>query len=87
MDSRVIASDFHKFNPDLQIGSIMDAGNCLIVYLTHKGSNKKSYMLDQEYKYDKATRKITPFRVTDDPSLYRRAERHIIYMRPGLRDE
>lgn len=87
MDSRVIASDFKKQFPDLVIGSIMDGGTDLIVYLTKTGLKPGEYITDQEYKYNKKTRKITPFRVTDDPALYRRAENHIIYMRPGLKDE
>lgn len=87
MDSRLIAADFKKEFPDFVIGSIMDGGNDLIVYLTKTNLKPGEYMTDQEYKYNKATRKITPFRVTDDPQLYRRAERHIVYMRPGLRDE
>lgn len=87
MDSREIAADFKKQFPNMVIGSIMDAGNDLIVYLTKPNLKRDEWMTDQEYKYNKATHKITPFRVTDDPALYRRAERHIIYMRPGLRDE
>lgn len=87
MDSREIAADFKKQFPDMVIGSIMDGGNDLIVYLTKPNLKRGEFVTDQEYKYNKATRKITPFRVTDDPALYRRAERHILYMRPGLRDE
>lgn len=87
MDSREIAAEFKKLNPNFVIGSIMDGGNDLIVYLTKPNLKKGEYITDQEYKYNKATKKITPFRITDDPELYRRAERHIVYMRPGLRDE
>lgn len=87
MDSREIASVFKKQFPNMVIGSIMDGGNDLIVYLTSPNLKKGEWVTDQEYKYNKNTRKITPFRVTDDPDLYRRAERHIVYMRPGLRDE
>ena len=86
MDSREIAAEFKKYAPNMVIGSIMDGGNDLIVYLTKPNLKSGEHMLDQEYKYNKATKKITPFRVTDDPVLYRRAERHIIYMRPGLKD-
>jgi hypothetical protein len=87
MDSREIAAEFKKYSPELVIGSIMDGGNDLIVYLTKPNLKKGEYTTDQEYRYNKATKKITPFRITDDPELYRRAERHIVYMRPGLRDE
>lgn len=87
MDSREIAQDFKKKFPDFVIGSIMDGGDDLIVFLTKPSLKRGEFMQDQEYKYDKSTRKITPFRATDNPELYRRAERHIIYMRPGLRDD
>lgn len=84
MDSREIAAEFKKYMPGFIIGSIMDGGDDLIVYLTKPGLKSGEYMMDQEYKYNKKTHKITPFRVTDNPELYRRAERHILYTRPGL---
>jgi hypothetical protein len=87
MDSREIAKTFHEFRPDLVIGSIMDAGDHLVVYLIDKNMKPGEYMTDNEYLYDKKTKKIKPFRYSDNPELYKRASRHIVYMKPGLRDD
>lgn len=86
MDSREIAADFKKYAPDFIIGSIADGGNDLLVYLTKSNLGKGTRIDDQEYRYNKKTKKITPYRRTDDPSFARRAERHILYIRDGLRD-
>lgn len=81
-----LREDFKKYDPKQVIGSVMDAGNSYIVYLTPLNLKRGDAALDNEYKYDKSTRKITPFRVTDDPKLYQRANRHMVYLRPGLLD-
>lgn len=82
-----LRNDFKSYNKDMEIGSISDGGSAYLVYLTNKNATKDKYTLDNEYKYDKKTRKITPFRVTDDPTFYDIATRHIIYMKQGLRDD
>lgn len=82
-----LRDDFKKYDKDMEIGSISDGGSSYLVYLVPKNLKKGDYATDNEYRYDKKTRKITPFRVTDDPTLYDIATRHIIYMKPGLRDE
>lgn len=87
MDSREIAAEFKKYAPDLVIGSIADGGNDLLVYLTKSNLRDDARMDDQEYRYNKKTKKITPYRRTDDPGFARRAERHILYIRDGLLDE
>lgn len=86
MDSREIAAEFKKYAPDLVIGSIADGGNDLLVYLTKNNLKDDARMDDQEYRYNKKTKKITPYRRTDDPGFARRAERHILYIRDGLLD-
>lgn len=87
MDSRELALEFKKKFPDMIIGSIMDSGNDLIVYLIDPSNKPGEFTTDSEYLYNKSKKTIKPFRYKDDPELYRRAERHIVYMRPGLRDE
>ena len=79
--------DFKKHSPDLEIGSISDGGSKYLVYLTQKGLKKGDALLDNQYTWDKKTHKIEPFRVTDDPTFYDIATRHIIYMKQGLRDD
>lgn len=86
MDSREIVAAFKKYAPDFVIGSIADGGNDFLVYLTKSGLSGESRMDDQEYRYNKKTKKVTPFRRTDDPDFARRAERHILYIRKGLLD-
>lgn len=86
MDSREIAAAFKKYAPGFVIGSIADGGNDFLVYLTKSGLGGESRMDDQEYRYNKKTKKITPFRRTDDPDFARRAERHMLYIRKGLLD-
>lgn len=83
---REIAEEFKKYAPGFIIGSIADGGNELLVYLTKNDLGGESRMDDQEYRYDKKTKKITPFRRTDDPGFARKAEQHILYIRKGMLD-
>lgn len=87
MDSRKIAMDFKKKFPEFIIGSIMDGGDELIVYLTKPGISKGNFITNNEYRYNKSTGSIKPANRIKDAELYNRAKRHIIYMRPGLRDD
>lgn len=82
-----LRDDFKKYDKDMEIGSISDGGRSYLVYLVPKNLKKGDYVTDNEYLYDKNTQKITPFRVTDDPKFHDIATRHIIYMKPDLRDE
>lgn len=79
--------DFKNYNKDMEIGSISDGGSKYLVYLTQKGLKKGEALLDNQYTWDKKTHKIEPFRITDDPTFYDIATRHIIYMKQGLRDD
>lgn len=82
-----LRDDFKKYDKTMEIGSISDGGSKYLVYLTSKNLKRGEAILDNHYTWDKKTRKITPFRVTDDPTFYDIATRHIIYMAPGLRDD
>ena len=86
MDLNKIASAFKEIDENAIIGSIGDAGNGYIVYLTRKGIPKGSFVTDNEYFYNTKDGSIRPFRVTDDPKTYSRAMRHIVYMHPSLRN-
>lgn len=86
MDLNELTLAFKKIDKDSVIGSVADAGNGYIVYLTRKGIPKGSFVTDNEYFYDTKDDSIRPFRVTDDPKTYSRAMRHIVYMHPSLRN-
>lgn len=87
MDYKQISDAFKKIDKNAIIGSIADAGNGYIVYLTNSGLTGDEYVTDNEYFYNNEDGSITPFRVTDDPKTYARAMRHIVYMRPELRND
>ena len=85
IDISELQSAFKKIDDKLVIGSIADAGNAYIVYLTEPGLRNGEHITDTEYIYSVKDKSIRPFRASDDPKLYSRAMRHIVYIRPELR--
>lgn len=82
-----IRSVFKKYSPEEELGSVLDAGNSFIVFLTRPNLPKGVFVDDNQYIMDKKSKKILPFRVTDNRDLYKRALKNVVYMKPGLRDD
>lgn len=86
MNLEELMEAFKKIDSNSIIGSVADSGKGYIVYLTRKGLTNGEHITDNEYFYNTKDKSIRPFRASDDPKLYSRAMRHIIYIRPELRE-
>lgn len=83
---------FKKVSPTEVVGSILDIGDYYIVLLTKSSVKRGDFVLDNQYKLNKKTRKIAPFNPSmEQDSRVKRAylealKRKPLYMKTGLID-
>ena len=81
---REIISNNKSLIGNYVIGSILDAGKYYIVNLADPKAGKDDFLLDCQYKYFQKTKKLVPFRASENYDDYEYGLNHIIYRNPSI---
>ena len=77
-----VLSKYKEFK-NQEVQSVLDLGSYYVVALTYKNLKPDEFVLDNEWKIDKKTFKMTSFRLDMDRQKYLKSLKNPLYVRGG----